>query len=279
MEQLNFSDESLAKTHSCGELRAADAGKRVRLCGWVKAYRNFGGVIFISLRDRDGVTQIVFDRPSGARPTRRPRPCTSRRRRCATSGWFRWGVWCGPREAKARSIRGCPPARSRCWARHGILNKSDPVPFAPDDIEEFKDPSDFAKVSEEMRLRYRYVDLRRPKMIRSMRLRHQICRTMRNVLDNAGFIEVETPFLTKSTPKAPRFLVPSRVQQGSFYALPQSPSSSSRCSWSAAATGIPDRPLLPRRGPPGRPPAGIHAARHGDVVHPRGGRDWPGHGD
>ncbi len=233
MEELTFSDESLKKTHSCGQLRIADVGGKVRLCGWVRSYRQHGSVTFVDLRDRDGVTQVVFDlpeTPEGA-ATNKETPdgvTTSGLYELAHSLRNEWVISVSgtvrPR-GQGRVNPKIPTGEVEVLAESlDLLNKSDPVPFTPDDPADFKNPADFAKVSEEMRLRYRYIDLRRPEMVRAFRLRHQICRTMRAVLDQAGFIEVETPFLTRSTPEgALDFLVPSRVQPGTFYALPQSP--------------------------------------------------------
>ena len=220
MEQYTFSDEVLKRTHHCGQLRLEDVGKKVRLAGWVRSYRDHGGVVFIDLRDREGLTQVVFDLPNCA-------PGTSSDASAAANDSY----------ALARSLRNewvvsiSGTVRPRGEGRDNpklptgqveviadslaLLNKCEIVPFNPDE---------FSNVSEETRLKYRYIDLRRPEMVRALRLRHQICKTMRDVLDREGFIEVETPFLTRSTPEGARdFLVPSRMQQGAFYALPQSP--------------------------------------------------------
>ena len=208
-----FAEEVLRKTHTCGQLRLSDAGKTVRLCGWVRSYRDHGGVVFIDLRDRDGVTQVVFDLPSGDGPAEVERYALARALRSE------WVI------SVAGQVRPRGPGRENPKLPTGqvevlgeslaVLNRSDTVPFEPDE---------FSTVSEETRLRYRYIDLRRPEMARALRLRHAICKAMRDTLDAMGFVEVETPFLTKSTPEGARdFLVPSRLQQGCFYALPQSP--------------------------------------------------------
>ncbi len=207
-------DEILKRTHRCGQLRLTDAGKKVHLCGWVRSYRDHGGVVFIDLRDRDGITQVVFDLPRDA-----SNPTEVERYNLARALRNEWVI------AVAGTVRPRGPDRENPKLPTGqievlgdrltVLNRSDTVPFEPDE---------FTEVSEETRLRYRYIDLRRPEMMRALTLRHRICKAMRDVLDAEGFVEVETPFLTKSTPEGARdFLVPSRLQQAAFYALPQSP--------------------------------------------------------
>jgi aspartyl-tRNA synthetase len=207
-----FSDEVLRRTHTCGELRAADIGARVRLCGWVRSYRDHGGVVFVDLRDRDGVTQVVFDSQGDDADARS-------RYELADTLRNEWVI------ATAGTVRHRGEDRVNPKLGTGeievladeltVLNRSETVPFEPDE---------FSSVAEETRLRYRYIDIRRPEMTEALRLRHRICKAMRDVLDEAGFVEVETPFLTKSTPEGARdFLVPSRLQRGEFYALPQSP--------------------------------------------------------
>ena len=213
MTSQAISDQALKRTHTCGQLRAADIGSHVRLCGWVRSYRDHGGVVFVDLRDRDGITQVVFDLPSGNNPAEQQMYELARSLR---------GEWVISAAGKVRP-RG--PERENPKLATGqievicdelvLLNRAETVPFEPDE---------FSEVAEETRLRYRYVDIRRPSMTAALRLRHQISRAMRGVLDDQGFVEVETPFLTRSTPEGARdFLVPSRLQKGSFYALPQSP--------------------------------------------------------
>jgi aspartyl-tRNA synthetase len=208
-----FSDDVLKKTHSCGQLRASDIGANIRLCGWVRSFRDHGGIVFIDLRDRDGVTQIVFDLPDNDNAADHERYKLARALR------NEWVIAVGGHVRGRGADRLNPKLPTGEIEVVGddltVLNRSDVTPFSPDE---------YANVSEETRLRYRYLDLRRPEMTRALRLRHQITRAMRNTLDESGFIEVETPFLTKSTPEGARdFLVPSRLQLGSFYALPQSP--------------------------------------------------------
>jgi len=210
----SFSDEVLKRTHTCGQLRAEDIGQSVRLCGWIRSYRDHGGVVFIDVRDRDGITQVVFDLPDDENDA-----VQAERYKLARALRNEYVI------AAAGTVRSRGAERENPKLPTGqievlgkslvLLNRSDPVPFEPDE---------FTDVTEETRLRHRYIDIRRPEMTRALRLRHQICRSMRSTLDEAGFVEVETPFLTKSTPEGARdFLVPSRTQQACFYALPQSP--------------------------------------------------------
>ncbi|MCJ7544285.1 MAG: aspartate--tRNA ligase [Phycisphaerae bacterium] len=208
------SDDVLKRTHHCGQLRLADSGKKVRLCGWVRSYRDHGGVVFVDLRDRDWITQVVFDLP--ADPHNQAEADRYAQARALRNEWVIAVSGAVRPRGKDRENPKLPTGQIEVLGESlTVLNRSDTVPFEPDE---------FTDVSEETRLRYRYIDLRRPEMMRALVLRHRICRTMRDVLDREGFIEVETPFLTKSTPEGARdFLVPSRLQQAAFYALPQSP--------------------------------------------------------
>ena len=201
-------DETLKRTHHCGQLRAADIGERVRLCGWVRSYRDHGGVVFIDLRDREGITQVVFN-PSDDTDLHA-------RSRDLRNEWVISAAGTVRHRGEDRVNPKLPTGEIEVLADEMVLlNTSETVPFEPDSQE---------AISEELRLRYRYIDLRREEMTRNIRMRHQICRAMRRVLDERGFIEIETPFLTKSTPEGARdFMVPSRLQSGHFYALPQSP--------------------------------------------------------
>ncbi len=201
-------DEALKRTHNCGQLSSGDVGGRVRLCGWVRSYRDHGGIVFIDLRDREGITQIVFD-PSDDAELHKLAGSLRNEWVISIAGTVRL-------RGEDRINPKLPTGKIEVVADGlTVLNKSQTVPFEPDATE---------KVSEDMRLRYRYVDLRRADMTGALRLRHSICRAMRSVLDERDFIEIETPFLTKSTPEGARdFLVPSRLQQACFYALPQSP--------------------------------------------------------
>ncbi len=209
-----FSDEALQRTHHCGELRLADDERRVRLCGWVRSYRDHGGVVFIDLRDREGITQVVFDLP--ADPNNADDQARYELARSLRNEWVIAIAGKVRPRGEDRINPKLPTGEIEVIADElYLLNRSETVPFEPDE---------FSSVQEELRLKYRYVDIRRPAMTHALRLRHRICSAMRRVLDEADFVEVETPFLTKSTPEGARdFLVPSRIQQGEFYALPQSP--------------------------------------------------------
>ncbi len=198
----------LRRTHTCGELRAKDAGSRALLMGWVHRRRDLGGVIFIHLRDREGVTQIVFH--TGTDPEVHAKAEVLRseyvvavegKLALRTPDTVNTNLATGEVELVAEKI----------W----ILNESRTPPFPmEDDVD----------VSEDARLKFRYVDLRRPRMQRNIILRSQVSFAVRQYLYSQGFLEIETPFMTRSTPEGARdYLVPSRVQPGSFYALPQSP--------------------------------------------------------
>ncbi|MEI9971194.1 MAG: aspartate--tRNA ligase [Ignavibacteriota bacterium] len=204
---LDFLGE-LRRTHMCGELRAADVGKDAILMGWVHSRRDHGGVIFIDLRDREGITQVVFHEDVG--------PEVHDRAEMARSEY----VIAVEGKVKPRGVGMVNPnlatgeievVASRVW----ILNESRTPPFP------VKDEID---VAEEVRLKYRYVDLRRPHMQHNIVLRSKIAMAVRQALWAQGFLEIETPFMTRSTPEGARdYLVPCRVQPGTFYALPQSP--------------------------------------------------------
>ena len=196
------------RTHSCGQLRGEDIDQQVILAGWVQSYRDHGGVIFIDLRDRDGITQIVFD-PEHNKDSHDLAGTFRNEDVIAIIGTVRYRPE-GMRNPKLPT----GDIEVLCDSAE-LLNKSATTPFMiKDDVE----------VGEDIRLKYRYLDLRRPKMQKGLILRHRICKIIRDHFDEEGFIEVETPFLTKSTPEGARdFLVPSRLYPGHFYALPQSP--------------------------------------------------------
>lgn len=196
------------RTYDCGQLRCSDDGQEVILSGWVRRRRDHGGVIFIDLRDREGVTQVVFspqvDEEShhaadklrseyviAVKGTVRPRP----------EGTVNPKLPTGEIEVAADGLQ--------------IINPSKTPPFPIEDEEDLQ---------EEIRLKYRYLDLRRPVMLENLKLRHRVTSRVRQVLGDRGFWEIETPLLTRSTPEGARdYLVPSRVHPGEFYALPQSP--------------------------------------------------------
>jgi len=199
---------SLERTHLCGDLRAVNAGQQVVLMGWVNRRRDHGNLIFLDLRDRSGVAQIVLDKeitPDGHLKGEQVRPEYV----VAAVGTVRL------RDKDAINPK-MPTGEIEIEATQLlVLNDTRLAPFSP---------SDEAIQNEEVRLKYRYVDLRRPEMQRNFRLRHDITLAIRESLSRQGFLEIETPILTKSTPEGARdFLVPSRVHPGEFYALPQSP--------------------------------------------------------
>ena len=199
----------LKRTHTCGVLRARDEGREVVLMGWVQRRRDHGGLVFVDLRDREGITQVVFNPEINL------------------DVHTKAGVL---RDEFVLAVRGLvnlrPPDMVNPQLDTGeievivselrILNSSKTPPF---ELEDFN-----VDVSEALRLKYRYLDLRRPSIMRPILFRHRVAQVARRFLNDQGFIEVETPILTKSTPEGARdYLVPSRVQQGFFYALPQSP--------------------------------------------------------
>jgi len=193
------------RSHNCGALNASLLGQTVTLCGWVHHRRDHGGVIFIDLRDRSGVVQIVFDPAQAAFQTAEGvrneyvlRVQGSVRRRPA--GTENPQLPTGEIEIAGDALE--------------ILNRCEPLPFQLEDTD----------TTEAVRLKYRYLDLRRPAMQKNLLLRHGIAKTMRRYLEDHGFVEIETPMLTKSTPEGARdYLVPSRTHAGQFFALPQSP--------------------------------------------------------
>jgi aspartyl-tRNA synthetase len=204
---LDFLGE-LRRTHYCGELRPANAGRRALLMGWVHRRRDLGSLIFIHLRDRSGISQVVFKTDVSAEVHAKAETIRSE---------YVIAVE-GPVELRSPDTVNpnietgeVELVAEKLW----VLNESRVPPFPMEEEVE---------VSEDARLKYRFVDLRRPRMQRNILLRHKIALAVRETLDRMGFLEIETPFMTRSTPEGARdFLVPSRLQQGSFYALPQSP--------------------------------------------------------
>jgi len=195
------------RTHHCNALRTEDAGTTVTLCGWVASRRDHGGVIFIDLRDREGLTQVVF------RPEENP-GTAARAHELRGEDVVRVSGRVAPRLAGTENPKLSTGAVEVVASGLDILNKADVLPF----------PVDERIANEDLRLTYRYLDLRRQEMTANMRLRHRVIKTIRDVMDAEGFLEIETPVLSKSTPEGARdFLVPSRLTPGSFYALPQAP--------------------------------------------------------
>ena len=202
----------MKRTHHCNELRPAHIGQTVTLSGWVHSRRDLGGLIFIDIRDREGRTQTVFD-PSDLTPELFAQ-AAALRSECVVS--------------ITGKVRQRPAGTNNAKIPTGevevgvtaleVLNMADVLPFQIDD------PEAAAKVAEDTRLQYRYLDLRRPEMARNLKVRSKVAIATRQYMDEQGFLEVETPTLFKSTPEGAReFLVPNRREAGTFYALPQSP--------------------------------------------------------
>ena len=200
--------KGLKRTHRCGDLSAANVGENVTVMGWVQKQRNKGGIIFVDLRDRAGILQVIFEESDcGAEHFAKAEKLRSEfviavtgrvEKRAAAANE---NLATGEIEVRAESLR--------------ILSEAETPPF-PIEAE--------SKTKEELRLKYRYLDLRRPELQRNLMLRSQITTTIRSFLTGEGFLEIETPMLTKSTPEGARdYLAPSRVHPGNFYALPQSP--------------------------------------------------------
>ncbi len=197
------------RTHYCGALRESAIGREVTVCGWVLTKRDMGGVVFIDLRDREGVLQTVFDASALTPDEFRIADGLKNQSVIEVTGLIRKRgeetynpkLETGTIELAANKIK--------------LLSSAETLPFALDDS---------VDVREDLRLKYRFLDLRRPEMYRNLKFRHELVRVTRSYLDNDGFIEVETPMMMKSTPEGARdYLVPSRVHPGKFYALPQSP--------------------------------------------------------
>src|SRR5215472_5686855 len=202
----------MKRTHHCNELRATHVGQTVTLNGWVHSRRDLGGLIFIDVRDREGRTQTVFNPSSMSKELFEQ--AAALRSECVISvtgkvrqrpaGTNNPKIATGEIEIEVKALE--------------VLNMAEVLPFPVDD------PEVASKVNEELRLKYRYLDLRRPEMARNMRLRSKVGTATRVFMDEQGFLEVETPILFKSTPEGAReFLVPNRREPATFYALPQSP--------------------------------------------------------
>ncbi|MFN3477469.1 MAG: amino acid--tRNA ligase-related protein, partial [Candidatus Methylomirabilales bacterium] len=198
----------MKRTHYCGELTLDDGGREVVLVGWVQRRRDHGGLLFVDLRDREGLVQVVFNpafSPKAHEVAKRARP------------------------ESVVMVRGevvpRPPGTENPQLKTGLIEV---VAREAEIFNEARPPvfpiEDEIDTAEEIRLTYRFLDLRRPSLQRNLRIRHRVCQVARAFFDRHGFIEVETPVLTRSTPEGARdYLVPSRLYPGSFFALPQSP--------------------------------------------------------
>ena len=199
---------SMERSHHCGDLRKADAGKTVTLCGWVSKRRDHGGIIFIDLRDRHGLVQVVIDPAHDEKDFHKAEGVRSE---------YVLQVKGLVRERSAETVNPhLPTGDVEVVVKDlNVLNPSKTPPFYI---------QDGIDVDENVRLRYRYLDLRRPEMQQNLILRHRVTKAVRDFLDKQDFLEIETPDLIRSTPEGARdYLVPSRVNPGKFYALPQSP--------------------------------------------------------
>ena len=238
------------RTHLCGVLRQADVGTTVRVCGWVARRREHGEhLAFVDLRDHTGIIQCVIDHATDVRSewvvavtgTVRHRP----------EGTVNPAIGTGEVEIGDCTVE--------------VLNEAEPPPFSVDDRDESDEP---------VRLRHRYVDLRRPRMQRNLRLRARVNAAIRTAMDRQGFVEIETPLLWAPTPEGSReFSVPARLHHGSFYALPQSPQLAKQLlmvggfdRYFQIARCLRDEDLR------GRPPVRVHAARHGVLLRLPGRR-------
>src|SRR6266403_6108755 len=206
LQRLRF-HLTMYRTHSCNSLRKADIGKEATLAGWVHVSRDHGGVIFVDLRDREGITQVVFRPEENAQLAKEAHGLRSEDV-IQVSGKIAARVPGTENSKLATGEIELIPNQLQ------ILNRADDLPFSID-----------AEIhNEDLRLTYRYYDLRRPELSRNLRLRHRATKATRDYLDSQGYIEIETPILSKSTPEGARdFLVPSRLAPGKFYALPQAP--------------------------------------------------------
>src|SRR5260370_17192012 len=195
------------RTHDCNSLRKGDIGEEITLAGWVNVTRDHGGVIFIDLRDREGLTQVVFRPEENTELAREAHTLRHEdviqvfgRVAARPPGTENPNLATGDIEIIPKSLR--------------ILNRADTLPF----------PLDAEPQNEDLRMTYRYFDLRRPRLARNLHVRHVAAKATRDFLSGQGYVEVETPILSKSTPEGARdFLVPSRLTPGKFYALPQAP--------------------------------------------------------
>jgi len=198
----------LKRTHTCGQLRLEDAGKKVTLAGWVQSYRDHGNLVFIDLRDREGLTQLVFNPET--------EPDIHKLARTVRCEWVIAARGIVQPRSEGMANPKLPTGQIEVSVQQlEILNVSKTPPFELDSAD---------KTNEELRLHSRYIDLRRPEMQQRLHIRHRVTKIVRDYFDRLGFWEIETPMLAKSTPEGARdFLVPSRLHKNCFYALPQSP--------------------------------------------------------
>ncbi len=251
---------NLQRTHYCGALRASDEGRDAIVMGWVSGRRDLGNLLFLDIRDRTGIVQVVFNKES--------QPAAHAKAEQARSEFVVAVEGKVIKRQKANPELATGEVELLATKLH-ILNNAKTPPFPIEDE---------INAAEETRLRYRYLDLRRPKPHRNLALRHKIVLEIRKTMDEMGFLEIETPMLTRSTPEGARdYLVPSRVHHGQFYALPQSPQIFKQI----LMIGGLDRyfqivQMFSRRRFARRPPARIHAARRRDVF-PAPGRYFSRH--
>ena len=199
--------KQMYRTHDCNSLRKIDIGKQVTLAGWVNVSRDHGGVIFIDLRDREGLTQVVFRPEENAEVAKEAH-------RLHSEDVIQVTGKVAPRVPGTENPKLATGDIEVIPNRLRILNRADTLPF----------PIDAEIHNEDLRMTYRYYDLRRPQLSRNLRVRHRVAKATRDYLDAQGYVEIETPILSKSTPEGARdFLVPSRLTPGKFYALPQAP--------------------------------------------------------
>ncbi|WP_313557828.1 amino acid--tRNA ligase-related protein, partial [Miniimonas arenae] len=198
----------MLRTHTAGDLRATDIGTTVTLTGWVDRRRDHGGVAFLDLRDASGIAQVVVRDEEVAHPLR--------------AEWVLQVTGEVTRRPAGNENPNLPTGEIEVVASDVVvLNQAAPLPFQ---VSTALDATEHAAIGEEARLKYRYLDLRRPAPARALRLRAKVSQVARRVLDAEGFVEIETPTLTRSTPEGARdFVVPARLSPGSWYALPQSP--------------------------------------------------------
>ena len=199
----------MMRTRYCGLFREEDVGREACAAGWVENRRDMGGVIFVDLKDREGILQVVFDQKN--LPEADFAAAEHLRSQSVIQVWGEIRL----RDEETLNPRLDTGTIELAARKMTVLSQAAPLPFGP---------ADCAGVREELRLRYRYLDLRQSCLYQNLRFRHGLCQVTEEYLDRAGFLQVETPMLCKSTPEGARdYLVPSRVHPGSFYALPQSP--------------------------------------------------------